>query len=117
MKKDQSGYPKHSAKNDLVVVDQLNRSLENFDEAISFEIPHPSFFEEKIKIQRAETKRKRLRELLFFTVTAAVILSFLFFALYLQPELFLVLQVLTVVFICCYTVYVKRKVKMCHEQT
>ncbi|XHU82003.1 YxlC family protein [Peribacillus muralis] len=115
MMKDQSGYPKRSAKNDQDVVDQLNKSLEKLDVAISFETPHPSHFKEKIKIQRAESKKKRLRELLIFTVTAAVILSFLFFALYLQPAMFLLLQVLTVVFICCYTVHVKRKVKMSHE--
>lgn len=115
MMKDQSGYPKRSAKNDQDVVDQLNKSLENFDEAISFEVPHPSHFEEKIKILRAETKNRRLRELLIFTITAAVILSFLFLALYLQPVMFIMLQVLTVVFICCYTVHVKRKVKVSHE--
>ncbi|MFD6209040.1 MULTISPECIES: YxlC family protein [unclassified Peribacillus] len=113
--KDQQAYPNRSSRDDQDIVDQINKSLENFDEAFSIEIPQPSYFEQKIKMQRAETKKKWLKELLIFTVTAAIILGFLFLALFHQPEVFLALQVLTVVFICFYTMLVKRKVKMGHE--
>ncbi|MFY0779789.1 DUF5345 family protein [Peribacillus simplex] len=106
-------YPNHSGNDDQETIIQINRSLENFDDAFTVDIPKGAYFEQKVKMQREKLKKKWLKELFIFTVTAAVILGFLVIALFHQPEVFLTIQVMTVIFIGFYTFYVKRKVS--HE--
>ncbi len=116
MMKNHPIYPNHSGKDDQETISQINRSLENFDEAFTIDTPQAAYFEQKVKIQREKLEKKWWKELFIFTLTAAAILSFLVIALFHQPEVFLTLQVMTVIFIGLYTFYVKRKVKVSHEQ-
>ncbi|MFJ7745561.1 YxlC family protein [Peribacillus sp. NPDC097295] len=103
------------AKGDQETVSQIKKSLKDFDDMISIEVPQVSFFEHRIKLQHKKARKEWWKELLAFIGTAAFILSFLFLSLFHQPEVFLTVQVLSVIFIGSYTFYVKRKVESSHE--
>lgn len=115
MMKNDPALPSHSAKDDQETVNQIKKSLEDFDDTISIEVPQLSFFEQRIELQREKSKKEWRKELLLFIGTAAIILSFLFLSLFHQPEVFLTFQVLSVIFIGFYTFYVKRKEESSHE--
>ncbi|MFJ7638975.1 YxlC family protein [Peribacillus sp. NPDC046944] len=114
MKKNHPVYQNHSDKSDQETVSQIKKSLEEFDDTISIDVPQVSFFEQTIKRKRQKARREWRKEVLMFLVTAALILCFLFLSLFHQPEVFLTLQVLSVIFIGIYTFYVKRKVESSH---
>ncbi|MGE7604152.1 YxlC family protein [Peribacillus sp. NPDC097675] len=107
--------PNRSAKGDQEAVSQINKSLKDFDDTVSIEIPQLSFFEKTIKLQREKNRKEWWKELLMFIGLAAIILWILLLSLFHQPEVFLIVQVLSVIFIGSYTVYVKRKVESSHE--
>ena len=114
MKKNHPVFQKHSAKSDQETVSLIKKSLEEFDDAISIEVPQASFFDQTIKRKRQKARREWRKEVLLFLVTASLVLCFLFLSLFHQPEVFLTLQVLSVIFIGIYTFYVKRKVESSH---
>lgn len=115
MMKNHRALPNRSAKSDEETIVQIKSSLKSFDDSISIEVPQASFFENSIALQREKARKEWRKEMLMFIGTAAIILSFLFLSFFHQPEVFLTLQVVSLVFVSVYTVYVKRKEESSHE--
>lgn len=92
--KDHKGSPSHKVQMDnefLETIDQIKDGLDKLD-FIENNTPDEQWFEQMVRDQQEQIKKKYRKELVWFIFSAVIILSCVIFTLLEIPLLFLALQ-------------------------
>lgn len=89
-------------KQDFDAIHKLQEELTKIDE-FSIYTPDLQWFEQMVIQEQQKAKKKWRKELSFFMIIAFVILSGMIITIYQLPVLFMLLQIITTIFIAVYT--------------
>jgi len=85
-------------------IDELEEGLEMLDKSFPIETPNIQFFEQLVVNQKAEMRKKLIKDMSIFSVVALLVVGIVLYTLYQLPIVFYVLQGIVTVFIVGYTV-------------
>ena len=96
-------------KHDLDAIAELQEGLQRIDKSPVY-TPNIQWFEQLVIQEQQNKKKKLIRDLSIFTVIAFIILSGMIISLYQMPSIFILVQIITSIFIVVYTsVRLKKK--------
>ena len=88
-------------KNDLKTIQKLQQGLDQV-ETFPFSYPDLQWFEQMVLAEKHQIKKKLVKDLSIFSLIALFILGGIMMSLYQMPILFILLQIITTIFIALY---------------
>ncbi len=92
----------HPNKQDLAAISALQEGLNKIDQFPVY-TPDLPWFQQMVAAEKQKARKKLLQDLTIFLIIALVILSVVVVSLYQNPFVFIVLQVISTIFIAVYT--------------
>jgi Family of unknown function (DUF5345) len=89
-------------KLDLNVIQDLQEGFNKIDQFPVYS-PDLQWFEQMVMAEKMDLRKKLIKELSLFILLALLILSVITVSLYQMPVIFIVLQIITTIFIALYT--------------
>ncbi|MEH7180778.1 YxlC family protein [Neobacillus vireti] len=92
----------HQNKHDLDAIHKLQEGLSKVDQFPIY-TPDLQWFEQMVEVEMEKNRKNLRKELSLFIMTALMILSGVIVSLYQMPTVFILIQIITTVFIALYT--------------
>ena len=89
-------------KQDFETIHELQEGLEKIDQFPVY-TPNLQWFEQIVIQEQQNTRKKLIKDLLVFFIVAFIILSGMIISLYHIPAIFILVQIITSIFIVVYT--------------
>ncbi|WP_066068268.1 YxlC family protein [Neobacillus soli] len=89
-------------KQDFDAIHELHEGLNKIDQFPVY-TPNLQWFEQMVVEEQQHTRRKLIRDLSVFFIVAFIIISGMLVSLYQMPTIFVIVQIITTIFIASYT--------------
>jgi len=89
-------------KQDFETIHELQEGLEKIDQFPVY-TPNLQWFEQIVIQEKQNTRKKLIKDLSVFFIVALIILSGMIISLYQMPAIFILVQIITSIFIVVYT--------------